>query len=575
MPHAKKHPLSFLLIFLGYGTGVVFDNILKPLLFKDIIDALASGLSKEAILDQVFYLLAIVCMVVLIHNIGYRVGDYAAAYFQSRVMKRLQDFTFEILLQHSYHFFANNFSGSIIAKAKRFTKSFETVSDIINFQIFFAIVTLSGILIVLFSKIPFLAYVFLGWTFLYILLTLLFIRKKISYDTKEAAADSITTGRLSDAILNVLNIKIFSSDKKEAELFDVVTGSEERKRRQAWYFGNFQNASQALSMGLLQVVVLFINIHFWYLGKISLGMFVLIQTYMFNLFDILWNLGRSLTKAVKAMTDMQEVVDIFDTPLDILDPKNPASLKINRGHVVFADVSFAYKDGNPVFQKFNLDIKPGERVGLVGHSGTGKSTITKLLLRFADVKEGSITIDGQDIRDVTQNDLRSIISYVPQESVLFHRSIRENIAYGKPNASETEITKAARESFAHDFIRKLTKGYDTLVGERGIKLSGGERQRISLARAMLKNAPIIVFDEATSSLDSVSEAYIQKGFDELMKNKTTIVVAHRLSTISKMDRIVVLHGGNIVEVGTHQELIDKQGVYAELWRHQSGGFLED
>ncbi|MEK9182475.1 MAG: ATP-binding cassette domain-containing protein, partial [Patescibacteria group bacterium] len=272
---------------------------------------------------------------------------------------------------------------------------------------------------------------------------------------------------------------------------------------------------------------------------------------------------------------MQEVVDIFDTPIDILDPKKPESLRIHEGRVVFKDVSFAYKGGNSVLQNFNLNITPGERIGLVGRSGAGKSTITKLLLRFVDISEGDILIDGQNIKNVTQNDLRSVISFVPQESILFHRTIRENIAYSRLEATNEEVENIAKKSFAHDFIIKFPKGYDTLVGERGIKLSGGERQRIAIARAMLKNSPILVLDEATSSLDSVSEKYIQDGFEELMKGKTTIVIAHRLSTISKMDKIVVLENGNIAEMGSHRELLDRGGVYAGLWGHQSGGFLEE
>ena len=213
-------------------------------------------------------------------------------------------------------------------------------------------------------------------------------------------------------------------------------------------------------------------------------------------------------------------------------------------------------------------------MGIVGHSGAGKSTITKLLLRFNDITEGSITIDGQDIRNVTQDDLRSVISYVPQEPILFHRPIKENINYGKIDASQEEVIDVAIKAHADDFISKLPKGYDTLVGERGVKLSGGERQRVAIARAMLKDSPILMLDEATSSLDSISESYIQDAFTELMKGKTTIVIAHRLSTIQKMDRIIVLDKGKIVEEGTHKELLSKDGLYADLWNHQTGGFLQ-
>jgi ATP-binding cassette subfamily B protein len=496
------------------------------------------------------------------------------SFFESRVMKKLYDFAFAKLLNHSYHFFSSNFSGSIIAKSKRFSKQFETLMDILSFQIWFSIVTTAGILIVLFYKIPILAWIFLGWAILYLLITFLFIRKKIQFDVEEAAADSVVTGKFSDAIINILNIKIFSSDKFEKEKFYQVTDDEEKKRLKAWYFGNFQNLVQSFLMGLLQIITLFVSVYLWYLGRISIGSLVLLQLYLANLFDILWGLGRSLTRAMKVMTDMQEMIDLFDAHVDITDPENPEVLKIRAGCISFKNVSFAYNNRASILSNFNLDIKPGERIGLVGHSGAGKSTLTKVILRFAETSGGSVTIDDQDIKKITQNDLRSAISYVPQESILFHRSLAENISYGKPKATMEEIIEVAKKAHAHEFISKLPQGYDTLVGERGIKLSGGERQRIAIARAMLKNAPILILDEATSSLDSVSEKYIQDALNELMKGKTTIVIAHRLSTIQKMDRIIVLDAGKIAEEGTHSELLEKNGIYSDLWNHQTGGFLE-
>ena len=573
-PHIKKHWVSFSIMFLAYGVGVTLDSIIKPLVFKQIIDLFSSSLDRDLIFQQAFYFFILTCIIIFIYNICYRVGDYTSSHFQSNVMKRLYDFTFKTLLRHSYHFFSSNFSGSIIAKSKRFVKSFETFSEIVAFQIWFSVVTLSGVFIVLFPRAPLLAYIFLIWSLIYLCITLIFVKKKIPYDITEAAADSMVTGRLSDAILNILNIKIFSSNKEEEENFEIITKDQEIKQKKAWYFGNFQNMVQAVLMGALQIIVLYVSIRLWYEGKLSLGMFILLQTYMLSLFDILWNLARSLTKAMKALTDMKEVIDIFDLPIDIVDPSKPEVLKIHEGHIIFDHVSFAYKGGNIVLKDFNINILPGERVGLVGHSGAGKSTITKLILRFTETSEGDILIDGQDIKKITQNDLRSVISYVPQESILFHRTLGENIAYSKPNATKEEIIDVAKKAHAHEFISKLPHGYDTLVGERGVKLSGGERQRVAIARAMLKNAPILLLDEANSSLDSVSESYIQEAFSELMNGKTTIVIAHRLSTIQKMDRIIVLDKGAIVEEGIHKELLEKKGFYAELWDHQTGGFLE-
>ena len=325
---------------------------------------------------------------------------------------------------------------------------------------------------------------------------------------------------------------------------------------------------------VVQIVVAFVTAYLWLSGKISAGLFVLVQSYTVTIGQHFWDLGKASTKFTKSYSDMREMVDIFKKIPDVLDPENPEQARIKEGNISIKDISFNYPGGISVFEKFSLDIRSGEKVGLVGHSGSGKSTITKLLMRFVDISSGEILIDGQNIRNITQDDLHKNISYISQEPILFHRSIRENIAYSYPEATEDEIISSAKKAHAHEFITSLPHGYDTMVGERGVKLSGGERQRVAIARAMLKPAPILILDEATSSLDSISESYIQDAFNELMKGKTSIVIAHRLSTVQKMDRIIVLDKGKVIEEGTHKELLAKDGLYADLWNHQTGGFLE-
>jgi len=301
-------------------------------------------------------------------------------------------------------------------------------------------------------------------------------------------------------------------------------------------------------------------------------------TYTLTLINRFFTINTLTRQVEEGFMNASPMAEILSQPIEITDSPDAKPLRVARGEIELRDVAFRYADAkqtDSVFEGLNLTIKAGQKIGLVGHSGGGKSTLTRLLLRFDDISDGSITIDGQDIREITQTSLREAISYVPQEPLLFHRSIRENIAYGSPDASQQKIKKAARQAYADDFIGKLPEQYETVVGERGVKLSGGQRQRIAIDRAILKDAPILVLDEATSALDSESEKAVQKALWELMDNKTAVVIAHRLSTIQKMDRILVLNDGRIVEDGTQDELLASKGTYAKLWAHQSGGFIEE
>jgi ATP-binding cassette subfamily B protein len=318
-----------------------------------------------------------------------------------------------------------------------------------------------------------------------------------------------------------------------------------------------------------------IGVWLWLEGMITAGTLLLVPLYAVTTFNVVWGISKSIIKVSAAFTEAAEMVDIFEQKQDVQDPHNPEPVAISAGVVQFSQVNFGYGSNQQVFSKLDFRIEAGEKVALVGHSGAGKTTITKLLLRFSDISGGDITIDGQSISKILQTDLRQHIAYVPQEPLLFHRTLEENIAYAKPHATKEEIVEVSKKARAHEFIEKLPKGYETLVGERGIKLSGGERQRVAIARAMLKDAPIIMLDEATSALDSLSEQKIQEALWELMAGKTTIVIAHRLSTIQKMDRIIVFDAGAIIEQGSHAELLAQGGTYAELWHSQVGGFIAD
>src|SRR3989338_6761164 len=573
-PEMRKHKWIFYCIVVVFTFRIFLEKIVVPLYFKKIIDLFVNGaLEPTAVSDDIFRLLFIIIGIHIFVFIIARIIKFTIFQFEINVIRGLRDFAFQKIEQNSQTFFANTFAGSLVTKARRFVGGFEIVFEIFlyNFLKFFAI--LFGAFTVLLYQSPTISLVFGIWIIVHISIISLFIKKKISYDLSEAEQDSRISGRLADVFSNILAVKFFSSRRKEIDSFSKYTDEGAKRSKKAWFMGGKIDLIQHLLIICVQSITLYLMIILWLQSKISIGTVVLVETYMVVVANNLWDLGNAFTRFMKSIADMKEMVDIFEIIPDILDPKNPEKLKIRDGHIVFKNVFFKYNLGHKIFSDFNLDIKPGERVGIVGHSGAGKSNITKLLLRSNDITTGVIAVEGQDIRNVTQDDLRSVISYVPQEPILFHRPIKENISYGKPNATDEEIVAVAKKAHAHEFILNLKHSYDPLVGERGVKLSGGERQRVAIARAMLKDSPILVLDEATSSLDSVSESYIQSAFSELMKGKTTIVIAHRLSTVQKMDRIIVLDKGQIVEEGTHQELLKLNGFYADLWNHQTGGFL--
>jgi len=558
-----------------FSSRVFFGEIVIPLYFKKIIDIFSKGLgSPEIVSYDIYKLLFIIIGIHILVFFIARIIKFVLLKFEVDVIRDLRNFAFQKIENHSQTFFANTFAGSLVTKARRFVGGFEITFEIFlyNFLKFFVILT--SVFVVLIYQSQIISLVFGIWVVVHMAIVSFLVKRKVAYDLSEAEQDSRISGRLADVFSNILAVKFFSARSKEIDSFGKYTAEGAKRSKKASFMGAKIDLIQHLLIICVQGITLYLVITLWLQGQISTGTVVLIETYMVIVSNNLWEFGNSLTRFMKSIADMQEMVDIFEIIPDILDPKNPEALKMKEGRIIFHNVSFKYQMGEEVLTDFNLDIKPGERVGIVGHSGAGKSTITKLLLRFNDITEGSITIDGQDIRNVTQDDLRSVISYVPQEPILFHRPIKENINYGKIDASQEEVIDVAIKAHADDFISKLPKGYDTLVGERGVKLSGGERQRVAIARAMLKDSPILMLDEATSSLDSISESYIQDAFTELMKGKTTIVIAHRLSTIQKMDRIIVLDKGKIVEEGTHKELLSKDGLYADLWNHQTGGFLQ-
>ncbi len=570
----RAHQLAFWSIIVLLIFRVVIDSVLVPFYFKNIIDAISSaGADRASASEQIFRQVAKIIGFFILTGFFARSRQFIYYNFSVNVVRRLRNFAFQAVEKNSPTFFANTFAGSLVTKSRRFVYAFDTMFGIFIFEFLPILVSLTGVFVILSQESKIISASFFGLTILYVSTVSFFIKKKMKYDIAEAEQDSSISGRLADVFGNILAVKFFSARGREIESFGKYVDEGALRSKRASYFGGKIDLMQSIFSILIQGSLLSIAVYLWGKGEISAGTVVLVQTYMVMITVRLWDLSNALTKFMKGASDMKEMIDIFEKVPDILDPKHPEVCKIKEGRILFENVSFKYELGDGVLSNFNLEVKPGERVGIVGHSGAGKTTITRLLLRFNDVTNGSIYIDGQDIRSITQDDLRGAISYVPQEPILFHRPIKENINYGRPEATMEEIIDVAKKAHADEFISKLPQGYDTLVGERGVKLSGGERQRVAIARAMLKNSPILILDEATSSLDSVSEHYIQEALNELMKGKTVLIVAHRLSTVQKMDRIIVLDKGEIAEEGTHKELLAKGGFYANLWNHQTGGFL--
>ena len=399
---------------------------------------------------------------------------------------------------------------------------------------------------------------------------------KLKYDIAASEADSKSTAILSDSITNHSVVQLFARSKAESTHFTQLTDLQARKEAFTGYLSTLINVVWGTLNVTVEFLIFFLLIHYWQEGLITIGTFVLVQVYFLGLATRLWDLTRIVPEVYQAFADAKEALEMMTTPYEVRDIPHAKKLTITDGVIEFGNISFSFNETREVLKGITLKIQAKEKVAFIGPSGSGKSTLVRLLMRLYNLESGAIFIDHQNIQQVTQESLRLNIAFVPQDPTLFHRTIAENIRYGKPDATDEEVVAAAKLAHCDEFITELPSGYKTYVGERGIKLSGGERQRVAIARAILKNAPILVLDEATSSLDSHSEALIQDALNVLMKDKTVIVIAHRLSTIRKMDRIIVLKEGAIIEEGSHEMLLENStGLYKKLWDLQAGGFLKE
>jgi ATP-binding cassette subfamily B protein len=499
--------------------------------------------------------------------------------FETNAMRHLYKEALHELSKKDIGFFHNNFAGSLTKRTLAYGRNFEGWFDTIMFNVVANLVPLIFVTFILWRFSPWLAVFLLGM----IVLTFLIIRplihqRKKLVDVRESAANKVS-GHVADVIGNMDAVQAFARYEHELSRHEQNVDEFMDKTLATWRYHN-TNIELKISpiyvfintVGLALAVMLGDN-------GVTMAQIFITFSYYVQATRIIWEFNQIYRRIESAIAEAAQFTELILTPNRINEVANAAPFKVTRGAIDFNHVDFSYRDakkGQPLFSNFDLHIAPGEKIALVGHSGGGKTTVTKLLLRFNDITSGSLLIDGQNIATAKLTDVRNAIAYVPQEPAMFHRSIRENIRYGRLDATDEEVEEAAKKANADEFIIKLSNGYDTLVGERGVKLSGGQRQRVAIARAIIKDAPILVLDEATSALDSESEKLIQAALWELMSGRAAVVIAHRLSTIQKMDRIIVLQDGKIVEEGNHKQLLNKKnGVYAELWKHQSGGFMEE
>ncbi|MBT3817046.1 MAG: ABC transporter ATP-binding protein [Candidatus Magasanikbacteria bacterium] len=573
LEHSKKYWFLFgLAIAAVIGTSIV--QALIPLVYKEFFDTIYQASAPLEVKNTLFYLLFKVAGLYSIMWVLWRVVEFSITYAQSRTIENLFQSCFSYIHKHSFSFFQDQFIGSLVKKATRFTRAYEALQDTFVFTFVSNSFVVGTIIVVLAQRNILLTSFVVAWLVFFIVANILFSRFKLKYDIKRSKTDSKISAQYADTLTNNVNVKLFNGYGQEKKAFANITKEWGIINRLSWNLSSLNFAVQALLMIVLEVGMMYYAVILWERGLFTIGDFVLIQSYVVLLVHRIWDFGRVIRHWYERFADAEEMSEIFEMPHEIRDAKNAVPLEIEQGNIEFQDVTFRYRQTRAIMKDFNLKFSAGKSYALVGPSGAGKSTIVNLLLRQFDVTKGKILIDGQSTKRITQETLWRSISFVPQDPILFHRSLLENIRYGRTDATDEEVVEAAKAASCHEFVMNFPKKYKTLVGERGVKLSGGERQRVAIARAILRNAPILILDEATSSLDSESERLIQNALDKLMKGKTVIVIAHRLSTIMKMDKIIVVEAGKIKEEGTHKQLLRKKdGLYRRLWELQAGGFI--
>lgn len=566
----KSVCIFYICIALLAGCWSPFNSML----IKHMINVLSSSQGEEITL-LTWPAVLLVLNFIVFDNFTWRSIGYLNYKFQPVIKNKIISETFSFVLGSSHQFFHDNFSGRISSQINTLADNIERIL----YPIFANFIRGFALLMVAFISMyyvnPMFFYILALWFLIFALCSITLSKRLVPLSDIHADAESVVSGQLNDSITNVNNVRIFARRLFEVLRLEKYLLMTKEKFQARELFLVKLNIVQGMLIATMLGFMVYFLIHLYGNHLITVGDFALILGLGTEVGHITWYTMQEIDEFNEAVGKCKQSLNSLIVPQEIKDKKNASTLVVTRGQITFSKVKFHYKGTEPLFQNKSVTIDAGQKVGLVGYSGGGKSTFANLILRLYDVTDGRILIDRQDIRDVTQDSLYHNIAMIPQDPSLFHRTLMENIRYGRIEATDEEVRESSRRAHAHEFIQALPQGYESLVGERGVKLSGGQRQRIAIARAILKNAPILILDEATSQLDSVTESHIQESLWGLMQGKTTIVIAHRLSTLLHMDRILVFDRGKIVEDGTHKDLLAKGGIYKTLWETQVDGFLPD
>ncbi|MCF6202457.1 MAG: ABC transporter ATP-binding protein/permease [Methylococcaceae bacterium] len=556
--------------------GQAACGILLPYAIKQIMDAVAKAHAQSLPvweqLENPLWLFGLLNLGIVLFS---RASGALLVITGPSIRKRVRRELFSYLQLHSQHFFMSHFAGSLGNRISEVSMSVAHTIWTVLFDFWPLVIAFSVSLFLLFGVNTDLALTLAGWIIIYVIISFLLALKCRKYAKQYAASRSLVSGKIVDSVTNIMNAKLFARRDFEQAYLEEYLDIEVNSARKTFWFMERIRWFQFIAAMLLMFGVIGYALKIWSEQGMTISQFAMSASLSLMLIEQARGLSRRFLEFFEYVGNITDGVNLIVSPHDVIDQKQASILKVSTGSIQYQHVNFGYTPDKLVFKDLNITINSGKKVGIVGFSGSGKSSLLNLMLRLFEPQSGTILIDGQDIQTVSQESLRDSIAMIPQDPMLFHRSLKENIRYGRIEASDEEVISAAKKAHAHEFIIESEEGYESLVGERGVKLSGGQRQRIALARAILKDAPILLLDEATSALDSVTESHIQESLKFLMKDKTVMVIAHRLSTLAHLERILVFHEGKIIEDGNHNELLNLKGHYAKMWSMQAGGFLPE